>query len=103
MKNKNKRILSKFFKTENNTSSMRISKKNLFFCKFIFCVVSFAIYMVKHPLQTFCRRVCTFLGVWAQGQPYWGEDSVCLKNPTMESKIKGLCCLHGDTQEAPPS
>lgn len=31
MKNKNKCILSKFFKTENNTSSTRIKKQILFY------------------------------------------------------------------------
>lgn len=48
MKNKNKRILSKFFKTENNTSSTRIKKTDFILFHFIFFVSS---HFVLCPLQ----------------------------------------------------
>lgn len=43
MKNKNKRVLSKFFKTENNTTSMRIKKLIFFFVSlhFVLCPLQF--------------------------------------------------------------
>lgn len=53
MKNKNKRILSKFFKTENNTNKQYQCFFVGFFCKFTFCVVSFAIYTVKQSLRLY--------------------------------------------------